>query len=87
MGIEYELRVPVSAREKASRVLSNELAPLLERLDPKTHEPFPNLYVQQIPEGLYVCDNLTNSTVAALVMRELIDILLRCSPEVSVVEP
>ena len=86
MGIEYELRVPESARARVADVLAQELAPLLRRLDPKAGEPFPNTFVKGIPEGLYVCDNLTDSNVSAQIIRELVDLLLRCSPEVHVRE-
>ncbi len=86
MGIEYELRVPEAARGTVAITIATELPSLLERLDPRAREAFPNLYVEQIPEGLYVCDNLTDSKIAALVIRALIDLLLKHSPAVSVVE-
>ncbi len=87
MGIEYQLVVPELARTKVATALAEQLAPLLQRLDPKANEPFPNAYVEAIPEGLYVCDNLTDPVVAALIIRNLIDLLLLYSPEVQVVEP
>ena len=87
MGIEYELKVPESARVDVARALSEQLEPLLARLDPQASEPFPHAYVKTIPEGLYVCDNLTNPEVASQIIRGLMDLLLRYSPEVTVVEP
>ena len=87
MGIEYELRVPESERAKVAVALAHHLAPLLTRLDPKVNEPFPNAYVNVIPEGVYVCDNLTDSEVSAQIMRGILDLLLLYSPEVTIVNP
>jgi len=56
-------------------------------VDPKANEPFPNVFVKMIPEGLYVCDNLTDPRVASLLIRSLIDLVLQYSPEVTLVEP
>jgi hypothetical protein len=87
VGIEYHLIVPELARAKVATALTEELLPLLQRLDPKANEPFPNAYVKAIPEGIYVCDNLSDRVVAALIIRNLVDLLLFYSPEVQVVEP
>lgn len=87
MGIEYELRVPESARVKVAEALEIHLAPLVARLDPKANDPFPNAYVNAIAEGVYICDNLTDSGVSAQIIRGVLDLLLRYSPEVCVVEP
>lgn len=86
MGIEYHLVVPELVRAKVATALAEQLAPLLQRLDPKVNESFPNVYVEAIPEGLYVCDNLADPVVAALIIRNLLDLLLLYSPEVQVVE-
>ena len=87
MGIEYELRVPEPSRADVARALAEQLLPLVRELDPLADEPFPNAYVKAIPSGVYVCDNLTDSTVANAIVRRLIDFLLRHSSEVVVVEP
>ena len=87
MGIEYELRVPPSARAAVADALAQQLGPMLVRLDPKSNEPFPNAYVKPIAEGVYVCDNLTNSEVSAQVIRSVLDLLLLYSSEVTIVEP
>ena len=87
MGIEYHLMVPESARASVAGAVAEQLVPLLRKLDPRADESFPHVHVEAIPEGLYVCDHLTDSTVASNVVRSLIDLLLRYSAEVSVVEP
>lgn len=87
MGIEYHITVPASAREKVAEALSDQLSGLLNRVDPKANESFPNVFVKMIPEGLYVCDNLTDPAVASLLIRSLIDLVLQFSPEVTLVEP
>jgi hypothetical protein len=87
MGKEYTLSVPPASREAVASVLSEWLQPFLRRVDPRATEPFPNVYVDQTPDGLYICDNLTDPTVAALVIRGAIDLLLQRSPSVTVSEP
>jgi len=64
-----------------------ELAPLLQKLDPKANDAFPNIYVKPTPEGVYLCDNLTNQVVASQVIRAVLDVLLRYSPSVEFIEP
>jgi hypothetical protein len=87
LGIEYELRVPESARESVADTLERELPRLLQRLDPKAAEAIPNVIVRAIPAGVYVCDTLIDKLVAAQVIRGLLDILLRHCQSVEVVEP
>jgi hypothetical protein len=87
MGKEYTLSVPFASREVVASVIAEHLQPLLSRIDPNACEPFPNVYVSQTPDGLYLCDNLTDPAVAALVMREAIELLLWRSPSVTISEP
>jgi len=87
MGIEYELRVPESAQLAVAQVLEAQLLPLVRELDPLAEDPFPNAFVKQVPQGVYVCDNLTDSGVANAIIRRLVDLLLRHAPQVTVVEP
>ena len=87
MGIEYMLTVPPEYREATAAVLSRELRPLLARLDPRAGEDFPNVSVTVDDQGLLLCDNLTDATVAAQVIRGAVDLLLSHSRSVSISEP
>jgi hypothetical protein len=87
MGIEYTLSVPPECREAVGAVLSRELHPLLARLDPRATDDFPNVSATVIKQGVLICDNLTNRSVAAQVIRGVIDLLLLHSESVSISEP
>ena len=86
MGKEYTLKVPVASQAGVAAALREHLEPLLQRLDPAASDAFPNVYAAQVPEGLYLCDNLTNSAVASSVIRAAIDLLLLYAPSVTVTE-
>jgi len=86
MGKEYTLKVPAVSQAGVSVALREHLAPLLQRLDPEASNAFPSVYAVAVPEGLYICDNLTNSTVASTVLRAALDLLLLYAPSVTVTE-
>jgi len=86
MGIEYRLSVPEANRLKVADALSEQLPALLASADPKARDPFPNVYVQSDSEGVYLCDNLTDATVSATVIRRVIDLMLLHSQSVTVAE-
>lgn len=81
MGYEYRLKIPEEYRAQAAEEVKRRLPGLLERLDP---DPVGNIDVRSIPEGLFICDHLSNPAIAALVFRQAIDLLLRVSPTVCV---
>jgi hypothetical protein len=81
MGIEYILKIPEEHRARVAEKAETEIPELLERLDPS---PGNNIDVSPIPEGLFVCDYLSNDVVAAKVFRAAISWLLRFSPQVIV---
>ena len=81
MGIEYVLKVPEEYRARVAEKAETEIPELLERLDPS---PDNNINVSPIPEGLFVCDYLSNDVVAAKVFRAAISWLLLFSPQVIV---
>ena len=87
MGKEYTLSVPVESREAVAAAISQWLQPLLDRIDPKAGEPFPNVFASPTEEGLYLCDNLTDNSVAAQVLLESIDLLLLHAKSVVITEP
>jgi hypothetical protein len=86
MGKEYTLKVPATSQAAVSAALAEHLAPLLRRLDPEASNAFPSVYAVAVPEGLYICDNLTNAAVASSVMRAALDLLLLYAPAVTVAE-
>jgi hypothetical protein len=86
VGIEYRLGVPEESRSKVANLLSEQLPILLARCDPKAGDPFPNVYVRSDSNGVYLCDNLTDTAVSAAVFRRVIDLMLLCSQSVSVAE-
>jgi hypothetical protein len=86
VGIEYRLSVPEGDRSKVASALSEHLRGLLANADPKAGDPFPNVYVQSDSEGVYLCDNLTDATVSAIVLRRVIDLMLLYSQSVTVAE-
>ena len=86
MGIEYRLSVPENKRSKVAKALSEQLPALLQSMDPKSGDPFPNVYVQSDPDGVYFCDNLTDAVVSATVLRRVIDLMLLYSESVTVAE-
>ena len=86
MGIEYQITVPKEFRSQAAKGLEEFLPALLERLDPRAKESFPNVIVHVIPEGVFLCDTLMDQTVGSEVIRGVIDLLLRFSDSVSVSE-
>jgi hypothetical protein len=86
MGKEYTLKVPATSRAAVSAALIEHLPPLLQRLDPQAKEAFPSIYAVAVPEGLYLCDNLTDPAVASGVMRAALDLLLLFAPSVTVTE-
>jgi hypothetical protein len=86
MGKEYTLKVPAASQAGVSAALGEHLAPLIQRIDPEASNAFPSVYAVAVPEGLYICDNLTNTTVASSVVRAAIDLLLLYSPSVTVTE-
>jgi hypothetical protein len=87
MGKEYTLSVPVESRAAVASAISQWLQPLLDRIDPRAGEPFPNVFASPIEEGLYLCDNLTDSSVAAQVIRGSIDLMLLHAQSVVIAEP
>jgi hypothetical protein len=87
MGKEYTLSVPIESRDAVATAISQWRQPLLDRVDPKAGESFPNVFASPTEEGLYLCDNLTDSNVAAQVIRESIDLLLLHAPSVVIGEP
>ena len=86
MGIEYEIRVPDEDHAAVASALASRLVPLLKTLDPSQGSASPHVSIAQIPGGVYVCDHLSDKAVASQVIRGLIDLLLSCSAQVSVVE-
>lgn len=86
MGIEYRLSVPERDRSKVTSALNERLRDLLANADPKAGDPFPNVYVQCDSDGVYLCDNLTDATVSATVLRRVIDLMLLYSQSVTVAE-
>jgi len=86
MGKEYILSVPHECRQAVALALEQHLESLLQCLDPKTNDAFLNVYASAVAEGLYVCDNLSNSSVAASVIRRAIDLMLLHAPSVSISE-
>ena len=87
MGIEYMLSIPPANRPTVRAVLARELPALLLRVDPRASEDFPNVFATIVEEGVLLCDNLSDESVAAQVIRELIDLLLLHSESVSVTAP
>ena len=86
MGKEYTLKVQAVSQAGVSAALGEHLAPLLQRLDPEASNAFPSVYATAVPEGLYICDNLTNPTIASSVLRAALDLLLLYAPSVTVTE-
>lgn len=87
MGIEYQFHVPPAFQAAVAEALQRELATLLDRVDPRARELVPTVSVTPIPEGVHVCDHLQDAVVAAQVMWRVLDLVLRHSSEVKVVEP
>ena len=85
MGIEYRLRVPAQSRESVARALDEQLQSLIRSVDPTAGDAFPNAIVKADEDGVYVCDTLTDSTVAALVIRGIVDLMLLHSPSVTII--
>jgi hypothetical protein len=79
MGIEYRLKVPEEYRARVAEQARTEIPALLERFDPS---PGNHIEVTPIPEGLFICDYLSDGAVANKVFREAVAWLLCWSPEV-----
>lgn len=86
MGIEYHLIVPPESQAAVAAALTERLPKLLQRLDPNFGTDFPCVYAEQIDEGLYICDTLTDKGVAAQVVRSAIDLMLLYSQSVTVTD-
>ena len=86
MGIEYTILVPDADHAAVSVALKDRLGPLLQALDPTQNGSHPHISVTEIQGGVYVCDHLSDRTVASRVIRELIDLLLSHSVRVTIVE-
>jgi hypothetical protein len=84
VGIEYMLEIPSEHRLALHELLSTSLPALLAELDPLYGDPFPNAIVELQPEGVYVCDTLSDTDVAAKVIRAVTDLILMRAPHLIV---
>ena len=81
MGYEYTLKVPEEYRSRVAEEAKSGIPKLLERLDPGTSS---HIDISAIPEGLFICDHLSDKAIAALAFRAAVEWLLRLSPKVLV---
>ena len=80
MGYEYILKVPEEYRASAAEEVKLRLPKILAS-DAGSSS---SIEVYAIPEGLFICDNLSNPQMAALIFRRAIDLLLSVSPTVCI---
>lgn len=81
MGYECVLAVPEEFRPRVAEEVTVGLSKLYDRLDPDTPH---HISITTVPEGLFVCDYLSNKTLAALAFLGAIQWLLYLSPTVLV---
>lgn len=62
-GYEYVLAVPEEFRPRVTEEVTAGLSNLYDRLNPDTRR---HISITAVPEGLFVCDHLSNKTLAAL---------------------
>jgi len=81
VGYEYTLKVPQEAMARVSDEAAAEISRLLETLGPDSSR---HVAITLIPEGLLLCDHLSDRVVAAVAFQKAIQWLLRFSPNVVV---
>jgi hypothetical protein len=83
MGYEYTLKVPNEFRGNVAKHADAGIPQIFEHLPANATN---HVKVVAVPEGLLLCDHLSDESTAAVALKRTIQWLLRYAPEVTIEE-